>query len=136
MIGFIVLSNLNETNLDDLTGPSFAPEPYLEEWVTQSTRTGDEIIDTVLSPELGEKLAGGQMTFQWTMLARIPVSLKILSNLEEEIFTSTPELEHFPQFTIEIDTGIFKEAGLYYWRIEDEENVFFVGKFYFLGKDL
>lgn len=136
VIGFIVLTNLNETDLDNLSGPSFAPEPYLEEWVTQSTRAGDEIIDTVFSPEPGEKLDGGQITFQWTMLERIPVSLKILSNLEEEIFTSTPELEQFPQFTIEVDTEIFKEGGLYYWRIEDKENVFFVGKFYFLGKDL
>ena len=136
VIGFIVLTNLNETDLDNLSGPSFAPEPYLEEWVTQSTRTSDEIIDSVLSPEPGEKLISGRITFQWTMLERIPVSLKILSNLEEEIFTSTTELEQFPQFTIEVDTGIFKEAGLYYWRIEDEENVFFVGKFYFLGKDL
>jgi hypothetical protein len=28
---------------------------------------------------------------------------------------------------------IFQEPGLYYWKIEDEDDVLFVGKFFFMG---
>lgn len=118
-----------------LSGPNFEPEPYLEEWVTESTRSGGEKIDAVLSPGIGEKFDGKEITFHWKMNEKIPVSLKILSNHEQEIFTAKPDPAQFPLLTVRINTRILSGPGLYYWRLEDETNVLFVGKFYFLGNN-
>lgn len=114
-----------------LSGPEFKPNPYLEEWSAENIRSGIEKLDTVLSPQLGEKFYNKKITFQWKMIRNEAVSLKILTNQEKEIFTATTG-EQFPEYIISAPQNIFKHSGLYYWRIEDENEVLYVGKFYFI----
>jgi len=116
----------------ELTGPSFKTVPYLEEWITENVRSVNYNIDTVLSTGIGEKFQEKVIIFKWRMVEIENVSLKILTNLEEEIFTSTPTKNLLSSYTVQAAPEIFKKAGLYYWRIEDENEVLYVGKFYFL----
>jgi hypothetical protein len=116
----------------ELTGPAFKPVPYLEEWITENVRSVNNNIDTILSPGIGEKFQEKVIIFNWRMVEKENVSLKILTNLEEEIFTSNLDKNQLSNYTVQATPEIFKKAGLYYWRIEDENEVLFTGKFYFL----
>jgi len=118
--------------LAELTGPAFKPQPYLEEWINENVRSGSEIIDTVFSPFVGEKFYNKEIIFKWKMNNDKPASFKILSNVEQEIFIASPEQSQNLISTILVDPNVFKQSGLYYWRIEDENEVLYVGKFYFL----
>ena len=75
-----------------LSGPEFKPNPYLEEWSTENIRSGSNILDKVLSPQSGEKFNNRKITFRWKMFKKETVSLKILTNLEKEIFKARNEL--------------------------------------------
>jgi hypothetical protein len=119
----------------ELTGPAFEPNLYLEEWITENVRSGREVIDTVLSPVLGEKFYDEEIVFKWNMIEKEPVSLKIIDNFEKEIFSSIPDVIQYPLLTLQLKPGIIKQSGLYYWRIENENEVLYVGKFYFLKKE-
>ena len=117
----------------ELTGPSFKPAPYLEEWIGENIRSQNDIIDTVFSPAIGEKFYDRKITFQWKMKeTSAGITLKILNNLEKEIYTSVLDNNQSPEFTAQANPEIFNQSGLYYWRIENENEVLYVGKFYFL----
>ena len=132
------LSNI-ETSQDkndfaNLTGPSFRTVPYLEEWITENVRSGNNKIDTILSPGIGEKFREENIIFKWKMIDKEIVSLRIFNNLEKEIFTSKPDQIQFPLLNVNVISKTFQQSGLYYWRLEDESEVLYVGKFYFLQK--
>ena len=117
--------------LAELSGPDFEPEPYLEEWITENIRSDSKMIDTVFSPLIGEKFYNKEIIFRWNMTNDNVVSLKILTNREEEVFNATADQTQFPLLKVRTGINAFKQSGLYYWRIEDENEVLFVGKFYF-----
>jgi hypothetical protein len=116
----------------DLSGPNFKTNPYMEEWINESTRSGSEIIDTIFSPKIGEKFNNENVIFKWKMNRETTVFLKVLSNLEEEIVSIVPEIMQSQIITVEAGPDVFNKSGLYYWRIEDRNEVLFVGKFYYL----
>ena len=116
----------------ELSGPDFKPNPYLEEMTAENTRSGSEKLDTVISPGPGQKFYDKEITFSWKMFKNEPVTLKVETNLEKEIFSRTIGHYKFPNLNTVVSPGIFKHSGLYYWRIEDENDVLYVGKFYFL----
>jgi hypothetical protein len=118
----------------ELTGPAFEPNPYMEEWITENTRSGSERIDTVFTPKIGEQFNNERITFKWAVPERDkePVSLKVMNNIEKEIFKSIPDTSQLPLLIVTVKPDVLKESGLYYWRIEDEDEVLCVGKFYFL----
>ena len=123
----------NKNDFAELTGTSFKPVTYLDEWVTENVRSENNIIDTVFSPGIEEKFYDSKITFQWKMNKVLEgITIKIMNNLEKEIFNSTLDNDQYPKFTIQANPEIFKQPGLYYWRLEDEEEVLYVGKFYFL----
>jgi len=122
----------NDDMIAELSGPAFKAIPYLEEWITESVRSDNDKIDTVLYPRIGEKFHDEDIIFKWRMVNNKIASLKILNNIEKEIFTSTPEEMQSPLFSIKVGSKTIKQSGLYYWRLEDENEVLFVGKFYFL----
>lgn len=97
---------------------NFEPLPYYEEMFGEVTRS--HAID-VLSPKIGDKMIDSIM-FQWEMSTGEVVHLKILNNRGEEIVHYLPEQNRF----------IFKEKlepGLYYWKLETEDELVYVGKF-------
>jgi len=121
-----------EDHIAELTGPAFEPDPYLEEWIVETLRSEHTLIDTVISPQIGEVFYMESVRFQWDMAERKPVSLKIMTNTEEIIYTRTTDRNGLLRQEITVDAETFPEPGLYYWRIEDEYEVLFIGKFYFL----
>ncbi|MDZ7342158.1 MAG: hypothetical protein ONB27_12450, partial [candidate division KSB1 bacterium] len=107
-----------EAELSQVYAMNFQPMPYLEAMIDDVTRSFSL---TVLSPKINEKLSG-HILFQWQIDGATVASLKILNNRGEEIFAIKPEQNQL----------IFKEKlapGLYYWKLESEEEVVYVGKF-------
>jgi len=128
---------LEELKLDpkQLYAANFEPVPHLEAWIEESIRSEGTIIESVISPKIGEEIRGGEIVFQWKMLEKAPVAVKILNNAETEIRHDAPDLAHFPLITLRVKTEILKEPGLYYWKIEDESDLLFVGKFLYVKRN-
>ena len=66
--------------------------------------------------------------FQWEEIEYQPVYLKIINNKGEQLFT----------YTVDDDQYRFKEKlspGLYYWKIENDDDVLRIGRF-FIHKEL
>ena len=135
----IVIDSLEEkklqpnNNLAELNDPAFKPDPYFEEWITENVRS-ENIIDTIVSPETGERFYNQNILFHVKMKNfGNGISLKILNNLEKEIFMTNTNIDEEYQFKVQITPEVFNKSGLYYWRIENENEVLFTGKFYFLN---
>jgi len=100
---------------------NFKPTPYLEEMLAYDVRSYSI---TVISPKIGEKITGN-ILFQWKEVEE-PVYLKILDNKGAELFSFIPEGFKFV-FTEKLD------PGLYYWKLESEDDLLYVGKI-FIGE--
>lgn len=119
-------------NLVLLSGSSFEPSNYLENWIKENIRSTSNRIDKVFSPVLGDTIKNNKVMFSWRMAENDKVSIKIMNNLEEEIYKSTADPSQFPNYNIRISSRTIKQSGLYYWQVENEDEVLFTGKFYFL----
>lgn len=118
----------------DLTGPDFTPNQYLEEMSTENVRSVNEKLDRIISPEPGEKYYNKDITFKWLMIKNEPVILKILTNKEKELYSKSVNMGSFPILTLRVSSNVFKHSGLFYWRVENNEEVLYLGKFYFIKK--
>lgn len=115
----------------ELSGPSFKANPYYEEWINENVRSLNNIVEKVLSPELGDTIKTPAINFNFRLKENIPVRLIVLDNSEDEIesvqLIQTDNLD----YKFKLKTSTLK-SGLYYWKIEDEREVLFVSKFYFI----
>ena len=118
--------------LSSLTGPAFEPNAYYEEWINENVRSVNQIVDKVFSPVNSDTLIASTITFNWRMKENLPITLVILNNKEEEVFSSIINQEQFPDYRFVVNANSKFKSGLYYWKIEDENEVHFVGKFYFI----
>ena len=118
--------------LASLTGPAFYTNPYYEEWINESVRSGNILVNTVILPKNSEKYLKQPVLFKWLMNENIPVNLVIMNNDDDIIFTSKFSPDNFPEYSFSVNQNEFKKSGLYYWRIEDEIEVLYLGKFYFV----
>jgi hypothetical protein len=64
------------------------------------------------------------------MKKNLPVTLVVLNNKEEKVFSSIVNKEQFPDYRFVVNTNSKFKSGLYYWKIEDENEVLYVSKFY------
>ena len=117
----------------ELSGKEFQTNPYYEDWINENTRGENNIIEKVISP-VNEKIFYTDITFKWIMKADSPVLLSILKNSEEKIFLTEIETGGSGSIIKSVSKDTFKKSGLYYWRIEDDKEVLYVGKFYFLKR--
>jgi hypothetical protein len=120
--------------LASLTGPTFEPNPYYEEWINENVRSGNILIDKVLLPKNNDKISDQAALFKWLMKENIPVNLVIMNNDDDVVFSTKVSAENFPEYSMSVKASDFKKSGLYYWRIEDEIEVLYLGKFYILKK--
>jgi hypothetical protein len=128
------LSDKNDENLiAQLSGPAFYPNPYYEEWINENVRSGYSVIEKIISPQNDTRFYN-DVVFKWIMKEKTAVLLSVLRNSEEKIFSSEITESNFPEVVIKVSSNQFKKSGLYYWRIEDENEVLYVGKFYFVGR--
>lgn len=117
-----------------LTGPAFETNPYYEELMMENLRSSREIVEKVTSPGIGEEITTGKVSFSFTLKENLPLELKVLNNNEDVIFTSIIDQSIIPEINLAISQSALKVPGLYYWRLEDENEVYYIGKFYFLKK--
>jgi hypothetical protein len=122
----------NKNDFAELTGPEFEAMPYFEEWISENVRSQNNKVVSVFSPTIGEKFYNREIIFHLKLnRPSNGIIIKIMNNLEKEIYISALNGQ-LPEFTFKATPDIFKQSGLYYWRIEDENDVLFIGKFYFL----
>jgi len=117
----------------ELSGPEFESNPYYEEWIKENVRSDNNIIERVIAPANDKKFFD-DVSFKWIMKEQVPVLLSILKNSEEKIFSAEVDQTDFPEISKSVSKIVFKKSGLYYWRIEDENEVLYVGKFYFVKR--
>lgn len=114
----------------ELSGPQFSPNPYYEEWINENLRSSSKIVDTVLSPAAGDTIISSPVFFKFRLSVDEPIRLAILDNNENEIKSVQLRSENF-LWNFRLNFSELK-SGLYYWKIEDENEVFYVSKFYFV----
>ncbi|MCU0343231.1 MAG: zf-HC2 domain-containing protein [Ignavibacterium sp.] len=117
-----------------LSGPEFNPSPYYEEWINENVRSGNILIDKVIAPKNNDKYLDQSVSFKWRMKENVPVNLVIMNNEEDVIFSTRVSSDSFPEYSLSASQNDFEKSGLYYWRIEDEIEVLYLGKFYFIKK--
>ena len=98
---------------------NYRPFPDLEVLVHTASRSQAV---TVRSPGIEETVAG-TIVFDWRTEAVGPVTLKIISNVGKEVRT-------FSNPTLPLRLSDLAQPGLYYWKIEDRNDLLFVGKFF------
>ena len=121
----------DENLLAELSGAEFKENAYYEEWINENVRSGNNLIERVIAPKNRIKTYD-DLTFKWVMKESAKIQLSILDNLEEKIYSVNISKDDFPEITQKVSVDNFKKSGLYYWRIEDENEVLFVGKFYYI----
>ncbi|MBN2103060.1 zf-HC2 domain-containing protein [bacterium] len=100
------------------TSTDFEILPYLEGMLSDVSRS--ESVN-ILSPETGE-VVQNKPVFKWEGMEGETVYLIILDNLGNERFAFTTDKNQFvlPKKLI---------PGLYYWKLETEDDLLFLGKF-------
>jgi hypothetical protein len=116
----------------ELSGPTFEPSPYYEEWINENVRSGNVLIDKIIQPKNVDKYLNKPVLFKWLMTENVPVNLVIMNNDDDVIFSTKVSADNFPEYSFSLSQNQFKKSGIYYWRIEDEIEVLYLGKFYFI----
>ena len=118
----------------EFSGKEFKANPYMEAWMFENVRSESDKFDKMISPEVGQKFYGKEILFRWKMIKDEPVTFTIITNQEKRIFRTDPSTKNYPAISTKVLPSIFKHSGLYYFRIEDADEVLHVGKFYFIKK--
>lgn len=121
-----------ENLIAELSGPSFDTSPYYEEWINENVRSGNILIEKVISPRNNDKYLNQSILFKWRMTENVPVNLVIMNNDDDIVFSEKVSADNFPEYLFSLSQTKFEKSGLYYWRIEDEVEVLYLGKFYFI----
>lgn len=119
---YVFWGKLSPGRSNKIIAENFTPSPNLENLVNESYRAYSV---EVLSPENGRNYSRA-INFRWESDYVGPFFLKILNNRENIV----------REFTVRENQFHFKEKlprGLYYWKLETEEELLYIGKFY-VGK--
>lgn len=116
---FFFVFNLIKPSDDKIVLANFEVSPYLEEMIVDISRSYSI---TILSPKIGENVKRN-ILFYWEIDIEGPIYLKILNNRGDELFSYEPEKNQF-RFNEKLP------PGLYYWKLQSEDDLLFVGKFF------
>ncbi len=108
---------MNSTKARKQLNP-FKDNPNLE-YMVDSTHRGRMI--QIISPEF-KIIKEGDLVFRWQNHIDKKLILKILNNVNETLYTFVAK-GSMVEFHGELN------PGLYYWKLEDKENLYHVGKF-------
>ena len=108
------------------TEARFVESPRLES-VLKQTFQSSELSVSINSPRVGQNLTG-EILFQWRITSegkefRRPLELRILNNRETLVWTTTVETDHYV-LEEPLDTGV------YYWTLEEQGQMLYLGKFF------
>ncbi len=102
----------------DLFAANFEQSPFYEILVDQQFRSHAIRVET---PEIAEEITD-DIFFSWKSRVPITVHLQLLDNTENVIWSTTTD-EQSVTFSSDL------EPGIYYWRLETDEELLYVGKF-------
>ncbi|HTR80488.1 MAG TPA: hypothetical protein VMM58_02585 [Bacteroidota bacterium] len=114
----IISPNASASDRSDIEH-SFAYSPTLENLVNSVARSP---MIKIISPKNGSNV-DRSIKFIWQSTQKGPYTIKILSNREKTIYNAT-SLNSQWTFNEKL------EPGLYYWKLENKEDLLFVGKFF------
>ena len=100
---------------------NFEISENLEGLVGEYTRSGAILVESPL-PEAAFKV-GQFISFAWQLEESEPIRLIIVNNLEKEILSLPLKTEQY-QYKVNLP------EGLYYWKLENEDDLLYVGKFF------
>ena len=115
---------IEDTKVEDeeasqLYAANFETFPAYEVMLTYEIRSHSIIVK---SPEIGDSFKG-EIIFEWENVEEEPIYLKIFNNRGNEIFNIIPEGNNY-HYTEKL------VPGLYYWKLESEEELLYMGKFF------
>jgi hypothetical protein len=103
----------------DLFAANFTPIPLYEGLVDQQFRFYGL---QVSSPSIGQEVTG-EVTFEWDIRYTDPITLSIINNRLETVYRqSTTENR------IRFSEPLY--PGIYYWRLDTDDETLYVGKFF------
>jgi len=105
-------------DLSEAYAANFKPLPVFEAMLTYQARA---FAVKVTSPPMNAEIKD-EVFFEWEKVNVAPLQLKIFNNRGKEIFNLVPENNSY-RFTEKLT------AGLYYWKLESEEELLYLGKF-------
>ena len=103
-----------------LIAEDFQESPNFENLISQEIRSNYSL--KVISPVPNAEMKGKEIVFMWKTNLTENVFLEIYNNKEKRIYSSgTKNNQLIVENTL--------KPGLYYWKLENEENLLYVGKF-------
>ena len=102
----------------ELYAANFTTSPNLDDLVRTKFRSSSV---EVLSPQIGD-IVHAPITFRWKPYEKT-LKIRILSNKEITLLTSITQKNIFK-------TAKVFEPGLYYWKLEDNDELIYTGKFF------
>ncbi len=125
MIGLAVYVNIDPGQDPDVPpaevfAQNFERNPFYDSLVGQTLRTGVNGVENV-SPGIDEEKSV-PVTFEWTGMEETDLFLQLLNNRAELIHNETVTGSSFTY-----DGSL--DPGLYYWRLESEDELVHVGRF-------
>lgn len=112
----------NETISENYISEHFTEFPALESAVNEITRDNDLTI--IHTPEVGEIISQDRFVkFEWKTSKYALNKIKIINNKGEEIYSSKMLSSNSYLLNRKLS------PGLYYWKLEEEDEVIYVGKF-------
>lgn len=126
LIGFLISTLLRRPETPDMYAANFSEIPHLESKLGQALRSSEFSL-SIISPEIGENFAGN-IDFRWEIKKDEqafsgPLVLKILNNREITVRAATVENGRY--------TCKEKLApGVYYWTLEEQGEMLYLGKFF------
>jgi hypothetical protein len=100
---------------------NFRVNPNLESMI--GTRYRSASIQVFSPADNLTTYAGSDIVFSWKLAAQGTVTLKIIDNMDEETY----------EYEVTGGRFVLKEhlpPGLYYWKLEDHQDLLFIGKFF------
>ncbi len=126
LIGFLMTKILLKRDASEVAA-NFAESPYLESIMQQTFQSSDLSV-SVISPAIAENF-DGQIQFRWE------------ATKDGEPFTGSLDLKIMnnqgtPVYTANVEGGAYVltqplPPGLYYWTLEEQGQMLYLGKFFF-----
>lgn len=110
-------------NKIDLYAANFNESSDMEYLIKQNYRSNGDL--DIISPPPGKSVQN-EILFKWNYEVDEQLLLKILNNEEEVVYKTRTSKRQIILRLIEEDL----EPGVYYWKLENEEELLYLGKFY------
>lgn len=121
IIAFFIITQTKDGS-KQFSGPSFDESANLEDVIRHPTYRSSRLL-RVISPANGA-IISGQARFRWRTEYGGPIYWKLLDNKEKVVASDTTRNDEYELKKTTLP------PGLYYWKLESDEDLLHVGKFF------